>query len=413
MATTTDAIAKVRQEFPFLRRKVHGGLPLTYFDNAAMTPVPSIVQQRLASYYQSDTANIHRGLYYVSVEATRQYEDARKRVQKFINAKHCDEIIFMPGTTIALNLLAQAISAQFAATSNNDSEKTEIILTTMEHHSNIVPWQLQTNLCIKYLPMLANGELDLDALPQLISSKTKLISLVHASNSIGTINPLPEILQLCKAHGLITIVDAAQSVGHMPVDVQTLDCDYLVFSSHKIYAPTGVGVLYGKQDMLKQLPVVSGGGGSIKQVDLDKTSFLPPPAKFEAGTPNISGVLGLDSALEFLMNNDLPQLWQHEQDLLSYATAALQEIDGVRIIGTARQKVSILSFVIAGIHPHDIGTLLDFEGIAVRASHHCTHPTMKHFKVPATVRAAFSFFNTTAEVDLLVKAVSKAIHTFR
>ena len=405
-ATSTDAITKIRKEFPLLQRTVHDGLPLAYLDNAATTPVPNVVQQRLASYYSSYTSNIHRGLHYLSVEATRQYEDTRKRVQTFINAKHRDEIIFTHGTTMSLNMLAQAIGKKFA------NEETEIILTTMEHHSNIVPWQLQKNLRIKYLPMLANGELDLDALPKLISSKTKLISIVHASNSIGTINPLAEIIHICKEHGLITVVDAAQSVGHMQVDMQALDCDYFVFSGHKIYAPTGIGVLYGKREQLKHLPVVSGGGGAIMQVGLDSTSFLPPPAGFEAGTPNISGVLGLDSALQFLMGIDLPSLWQHEKSLLDYATDALQGIDGLRIIGTAKNKVSILSFVLDNIHPHDIGTLLDFEGIAVRASHHCTQPTMKHFKVPATVRASFAFFNTKEEIDLLAKAIDKTIKTF-
>lgn len=407
-ASSTDAITKIRQEFPLLQRTVHDGLPLAYLDNAATTPVPNIVQQRLISYYSSYTSNIHRGLHYLSVEATRQYEDTRKRVQMFINAAHQDEVIFTHGTTMSLNMLAQALSKQITNTDNTNTE-TEIILTTMEHHSNIVPWQLQKNLRIKYLPMLANGELDLDALPKLISNQTKLISIVHASNSIGTINPLTEIIRICKEHGLITVVDAAQSVGHMRVDVQALDCDYLVFSGHKIYAPTGIGVLYGKRERLKQLPVVSGGGGAIMQVNLDSTSFLPPPARFEAGTPNISGVLGLDSALQFLMKIDLPSLWQHEEYLLDYATTTLQNIKGVRIIGTATNKVSILSFVLDNIHPHDIGTLLDFEGIAVRASHHCTHPTMKHFKVPATVRASFAFFNTKEEIDLLAKAITKTI----
>lgn len=406
-ANSTDEITKIRKEFPLLQRTVHDELPLAYLDNAATTPVPNIVQQRIVSYYSSYTSNIHRGLHYLSVEATRQYEEARKRVQTFINAEYRDEVIFTSGTTMSLNLLAQASAKQFA------NEDNEIILTTMEHHSNIVPWQLQKNLRIKYLPMLANGELDLDALPKLISNKTKLISIVHASNSIGTINPLAEILRICKEYELITVVDAAQSIGHMPIDVQALDCDYLVFSGHKIYAPTGTGVLYGKREKLKQLPVVSGGGGAIMQVGSETTSFLPPPAKFEAGTPNISGVLGLDSALQFLMAIDLPKRWQHESALLDYATSALQSIKGLRIVGTARDKVSILSFVLDGIHPHDIGTLLDFEGVAVRASHHCTQPTMQHFKVPATVRASFAFFNTTAEIDLLAQALDKTIATFR
>ena len=401
-----DYIAKVRGEFTLLHRTVHDGKPLIYLDSAATTPVPLVVQQRLASYYSMQTSNIHRGVHHLSVELTKQFEEARKRVQKFINAKHVDEIVFTHGATMGINLLAQSICQQLP-------DDSEIMLTQMEHHSNIVPWQLQRRFTKKYLPMTASGDLDMSVFQSLLSSRTKFIGIVYASNSIGTVNDLSEILNVAKQRGITTLVDAAQAVVHMQIDVQKLDCDYLVFSGHKLFAPTGTGVLYGKRAQLHSLPAVIGGGGSIMRVTLEGTDFLSPPARFEAGTPNIAGVLGFDSALQFFMNLNRPRLWQHEQDLLAYATVVLREIKGLRIIGTAENKVSIISFVVDGIHPHDLGTVLDLEGVAVRAGHHCTQPTMQHFNVPATVRVSLAFYNTREEIDILVRAIHKAIKVFK
>ena len=401
-------LADIRREFPLLARTVRGK-PLAYLDNAATTLAPRAVQERVQSYFSSCTANIHRGVHYLSEEATRQFEAARSKVQKFINAADVAEIVFTSGTTQSINLTAQSLGKQFLQAGD------EVIITEMEHHSNIVPWQQVCAECscqLKYIPLTEQGELDLDKLPPLFTPRTKLLAVTYVSNSLGTVNPLPEIIAQAHQHDVRVLVDAAQAVSHLPIDVQQLDCDFLAFSGHKMFAPTGVGVLYGKKELLAALPPSNTGGGTIAKVTMAHTTFLPSPEKFEAGTPNIAGVLGLDTAIDFITAIDRQELQRREAELLHDAIHALQDIKGLRIIGTAEKRLGVISFVVDDIHPHDLGTLLDHEGIAIRTGHHCTQPVMRFFGIPATARASFAFYNTQQEVVRLAAAVRKAIRFF-
>ena len=398
----------IRSEFPLLSQSVHGK-PLIYLDNAATTPAPRVVQERVASYFSACTANIHRGVHYLSEEATRQFEATRRKVQQFINAADVGEIVFTSGTTMSINLAAQSLGKQFLQAGD------EVIITEMEHHSNIVPWQqvcAERGCKLKYIPLTASGELALDKLPQLFTTRTKLLAVVYVSNSLGTVNPLATIIAQAHAQGVRVLVDAAQAVSHLPIDVQQLDCDFLAFSSHKMFAPTGVGVLYGKKELLDMMPPPYTGGGMIAKVTMAESTFLPSPERFEAGTPNIAGVLGLDTAIDFLTALDRQELQRREHGLLCFALSALQEIKGLRIIGMAKERLGVISFVIDNVHPHDLGTLLDLEGIAIRTGHHCTQPVMTYFGVPATARASFAFYNTEQEVEQLAAAINKTIRFF-
>ena len=398
----------IRHEFPLLARTVHGK-PLIYLDNAATTLAPRVVRERVMSYFSSCTANIHRGVHYLSEEATRQFEATRRKVQQFINAADPAEVIFTSGTTQSINLAAQSLAQQFLQAGD------EIIITEMEHHSNIVPWQQVCALrgCkLKYIPLTEQGELDLSQLPQLFTPRTKLLAVVYVSNSLGTVNLLPQLIAQAHAHDVRVLVDAAQAVSHLAIDVQQLDCDFLAFSGHKMFAPTGVGVLYGKRALLDAMPPPYTGGGMIAKVTMQQSTFLPTPEKFEAGTPNIAGVLGLDTAIDFLTALDRPELQRIEDELVSSALAALRKIKGVHIIGSPATRIGVISFVVDNVHPHDLGTLLDHEGIAIRTGHHCTQPVMTYFNVPATARASFAFYNTQQEIERLAAAVHQAIRFF-
>ncbi len=404
----TTTLANIRREFPLLARTVRSK-PLAYLDNAATTLAPRAVQERVQSYFSSCTANIHRGVHYLSEEATRQFEATRRKVQKFINAADPAEIVFTSGTTQSINLVAHSFGQQFLQAGD------EVIITEMEHHSNIVPWQLvcAAHGCkLKYIPLTTSGALDLDELPQLCTPRTKLLAVVYVSNALGTLNPLPQIIAQAHRCNVRVLVDAAQAVSRLPIDVQQLDCDFLAFSGHKMFAPTGVGVLYGKKELLDVMPPPYTGGGMIAEVTLAKSTFLPSPERFEAGTPNIAGVLGLDTAIDFITSLDRQELQHQEDELLHSATAALQAIEGLRIVGTAEPRLGVVSFVVANVHPHDLGTLLDHEGIAIRTGHHCTQPLMRFFGIPATARASFTIYNTPQEVERLAAAVRKAIRFF-
>lgn len=403
-------VNELRAEFPILQRRIHDDRPLIYLDNAATTLTPKSVIRRLTSYHASGTANVHRGVHYLSHEATQQFEACRTKVQSLINARHSSEIVFTSGTTLALNILVQSLGQQLIGAGD------EIIISEMEHHSNIVPWQLlcrRLGCILKYIPLTPTGELALEKLPELWSPRTKVLAVVHVSNSLGTVNPLDDLIAEARRRQVMVVVDAAQSLGHLlAVDVQRLACDFLVFSGHKLFAPTGVGVLYGRKELLDQLSPSITGGGMVAKVTMQETTFLTGPEKFEAGTPNIAGVMGLDAAIDFCLALDR-QTWQdYEQSLLTYASEALQNIDGLRIIGTASAKVAIISFVVDDIHPHDLGTILDLAGVAVRTGHHCTQPVMRYFKIPATARASFSFYNTKQEIDTLVATIIKAKNLF-
>ncbi|MBD3638279.1 MAG: cysteine desulfurase [Crocinitomicaceae bacterium] len=401
-------IKEIRQQFPILQEKV-GDYPLVYFDNGASSQKPKIVIDRIKHYYDHENANIHRGVHHLSQISTDNYEIARKQVQLFIGAEHEHEIIFTSGTTEGINLVAQSFC-------KNLVKGDEIIITEMEHHSNIVPWQMKAEeygLVLKYIPLLANGELDWGKLDELLTSRTKILSFTHISNSLGTINPAKEIIAKAHANGTKVLLDAAQSLQHTPINVKDLDCDFMVFSGHKVFGPTGVGVLYGKEDMLNAMPPYKGGGDMIKSVTMERTEYNELPFKFEAGTPNIVGGIGLGTALKWLSSLDYEQVQKHEAELLDYATKQLLEIDGARIYGESENKCSILSFLIEGIHPYDIGTLLNQQGIAVRTGHHCTQPVMEFFGIPGTIRASFSLYNTKEEVDLFIAALKKATNMLK
>ena len=401
-------VEKIRQDFPILHQEVNGK-PLVYLDNAATSQKPMQVIETLDNYYQQDNANIHRGVHTLSERATADYEQARAKVRDFINASSEKEIVFVRGATEGINLIAQSYGR------TNLKADDEIIISEMEHHSNIVPWQLlceQTGAILKIIPINDDGELILEEYEKLLSPQTKIVSVVHISNALGTINPVQHIIDRAHEHNAIVIIDGAQATPHTAVDVQALNCDFYVFSGHKLFGPTGIGALYGKTALLEAMPPWQGGGDMIKMVSFEKTMYADLPYKFEAGTPHIAGVIGLGAAIDYVNSVGLDAIAAYEHDLLDYATAKASQVEGLRLIGTAAQKASILSFVIDSVHPHDIGTILDHEGIAIRTGHHCAMPVMTHFNVPATARASFAFYNTFTEVDILIQALEKARKVF-
>lgn len=396
-------IQKIRADFPILDEKINGK-DLVYFDNAATTQKPLPVLEALANYYGHYNANIHRGIHHLAEKATSAFEASRKTIQKFLNAKYTEEIIFTYGTTDGINLVAQTYGRQFLKAGD------EIIISTMEHHSNIVPWQMlcEQNGCIlKVIPINDNGELILDEYEKLLSEKTKFVSVVHVSNALGTINPVKYIIEKAHEVGAKVLIDGAQATSHLNIDVQDLDTDFYVFSAHKLYGPTGMGALYGKKEILEAMPPYRGGGEMIKEVTFEKTTYNELPYKFEAGTPNIADVIAVKTAIEYIEELGKENVAAYENELLAYATEQLSKIEGLKIIGQAKEKVSVISFIIDGIHPQDIGVILDQQGIAVRTGHHCTQPLMKRFGIPGTSRASFAVYNTKAEIDKLVAGIEK------
>jgi cysteine desulfurase/selenocysteine lyase len=398
-------IQKIREQFPILNQKVNGK-NLVYLDNAATNQKPKRVINALVNYYEGYNANIHRGIHTLAEKATKAFEETRHELQQFINAKHVEEIIFTRGVTESINLVASSYGRAFLNTGD------EIIITALEHHSNIVPWQLiaeEKGAVIKVISVKENGELDIESFQKLLSSKTKIVAVNHASNSLGTINPIKQIITLGHEVGAVVLIDGAQAAAHLEIDVQNLDCDFYCISSHKMYGPTGVGMLYGKKDILEKMPPYMGGGEMIKDVTFTKTTYNDLPYKFEAGTPNIGDVVALKEAIYFINELGKENIASYEMELLNYAVTQLSKIKGVKLIGTASEKVSVQSFVIEGIHPFDIGQMLDARGIAVRTGHHCTQPLMECFKIEGTVRASFSVYNTKEEVDQLVEGVDRIV----
>lgn len=404
----TYPIEKIRTDFPVLTQKIHNK-SLIYFDNAASCQKPNQVIDCISDFYAQDYANIHRGVHTLSQRATDKYEQARTKVKEFINAGSDKEIIFVRGATEAINLIAQTFGKANIGT--ND----EILITAMEHHSNIVPWQIlcqQTGAILKVAPINQSGELIYDEFVALINDKTKLVSVVQMSNALGTINPVKKIIAAAHAKNIPVLLDGAQAIPHISVDVQDLACDFYVFSGHKLYAPSGIGVLYGKQALLEAMPVYHGGGDMIRTVSFEKSTYATLPHKFEAGTPNIAGTIGLGAAIDYLTVLGMETIASYEHQLLTYATEKAKQISGLTIIGEAAEKGAILSFTLDKIHPHDIGTMLDSTGIAIRAGHHCAMPVMDFFGVPATARASFAMYNTQAEIDLLMEAIQELRHIF-
>jgi len=401
-------LAAIRQDFPILHQQINGH-PLVYLDNAASSQKPNQVIDAVANYYRQDNANVHRGVHRLSQRATDAYEGARDRVRGFVNAQSDKEIIFVRGATEAVNLVAQSfVRPQIQAGD-------EILISHMEHHANIVPWQMlceQTGAKLKVIPMTSVGELDLSTLDELLTSKTKIMAIGHVSNALGTINPIKEMIAQAHTKNIPVLVDGAQAVPHMIVDVQDLDCDFYVFSGHKMFAPTGIGALYGKQALLETMSPWQGGGDMILSVSFAHTEYNELPYKFEAGTPNISGAIGLGAAIDYMNNLGIANLAAHEHALLVAATEKVTALSGVRIIGTAAQKASVLSFMIDGVHPHDIGTIFDQQGVAIRTGHHCAQPVMQFFGIPATARASFAFYNTFDEIDALVGGIKKVQELF-
>lgn len=393
----------IRNLFPILHQEVNGH-PLIYFDNAATTQKPVAVLDAIQQYYEKDNSNIHRGAHTLADRATRQYEETRESVRKLLNARETAEIIFTRGTTESINLVAKTFGPKFIQKGD------EILISTLEHHSNIVPWQMlceQTGAILKVIPITDAGELVIDEFEKLLSSKTKLVSIVHASNALGTINPAKKIIEAAHAVGAKVLLDGAQSASHLEVDVQDLDCDFLAFSAHKLYGPTGLGVLYGKRELLEEMPPFLGGGEMIQEVTFEKTTYNSIPFKFEAGTPSIAEVIAFKSALDFIFTTGKKQILAHENDLLDYATGILGDIKGLIPVGTAPEKVAVFSFTIQGMHPFDVGQLLDAKGVAVRTGHHCTQPLMHRLGLEGTVRASFAVYNTRAEVEVFAQAVAK------
>lgn len=401
-------VQKIRQDFPILQSKIYNK-SLVYFDNAASTQKPKAVIQAIADCYEQSYSNVHRGVHYLSAKATELFEAARDTVQNFIHAKHREEIIFVRGTTEGINLVAQTYGRA------NIKAGDEIVISTMEHHSNIVPWQMlceQTGAVLKVAPINLKGEIILEEFYKLLSPKTKLVSVSYISNTLGTVNPVEKIIAAAHAKNIPVLIDAAQAVSHREIDVQKLDCDFMVFSSHKLYGPTGIGVLYGKKKYLDSMPPYQGGGEMISQVSFEKTTYHVIPHKFEAGTPDVSGAVGLAAAIKYIKNIGLEKIKNYEAELLKYITAEIVKYPEVRIIGTAQEKASIVSFLFGDIHPHDIGTILDQEGVAIRTGHHCTMPLMNFFKIPSTARASLAFYNTPEEIDIFIKALKKVKQVF-
>jgi len=401
-------VGRIRADFPLLRQQIHGK-PLVYLDNAATSQKPQAVIETLTRYYAEENSNVHRGVHRLSERATEAHEAARATVRRFLNAADTREIIFVRGATEGINLVAQSYGR--ASITAGD----EIIISWMEHHSNIVPWQIlceEKGAVLRVIPINEDGEVLLDEYERLLNPRTKFVALVHVSNALGTINPVKQMIEMAHRQRVPVLLDGAQAVAHLPVDVQELDCDFYVFSGHKVLGPTGIGILYGKADFLEGMPPYQGGGDMILSVTFEKTRYNTLPYKFEAGTPHIAGVVGLGAALDYLRGIGLDRIAAYEQALLAYGTDVLSAIPGLRLIGTAKEKAGVLSFVVEGIHAHDIGTILDQEGIAIRAGHHCAMPLMQRFGVPATARASLAFYNTRGELDALGQAIGKAIELF-
>ncbi|RZO95176.1 MAG: cysteine desulfurase [Gammaproteobacteria bacterium] len=398
------SLDNIREEFPILHQKINGE-DLVYLDNAASTQKPKAVINAIKDYYENDHSNVHRGVHTLSVRATEAYENAREKVSQFVNSPNKNQIIFTKGTTESINLIAGSLT-------NLIEKNDEILITAMEHHSNIVPWQelcKRTGAILKIIPINDNGEILIDKYTEMVTNKTKLVSVVHLSNTLGTINPIEEIIDSAKLNNAITVIDGAQSAGHLLVDVQELDCDFYLFSGHKVFGPTGIGVLYGKENILNQIDPYQFGGEMILKVTFDETTYNGLPHKFEAGTPNIAGAVGIGASIDFINSLDREVCHQYEMSLHDYALEKLEQFDDIRIIGKSSKKSAIISFVIDGIHPHDIGTIINQKGIAVRTGHHCTMPLMDFYGIPGTVRASFSIYNNHAEVDKLIDAIKLAI----
>jgi cysteine desulfurase / selenocysteine lyase len=414
MSTLTDAVStgfevgKIREEFPVLKQKIHG-LPLVYLDSAATAQKPFAVIDAIRRFHEVDCANIHRGVHELSQRSTAAYEETRTKTRRFLNARYRNELIFVRGTTEGVNLVASSWGRK------NVNKGDEVVISAMEHHSNIVPWQMlceEKEARLRVIPMNERGELLLEEYEKLLGPRTRIVAVAHVSNSLGTVNPVKEIIEMAHRQGALALVDGAQSVPHMKVDVQALDADFYAFSGHKVFGPTGIGVLYGKSKLLNAMPPYQGGGDMIRTVTFEKTTYNDLPYKFEAGTPNIAGGIGLGAALDYVTRIGQDRIAQYEHELLVYGTEALARIPGLRMIGTAREKAAVLSFVIEGIHPHDIGTVLDRQGIAVRTGHHCAQPVMDFFHVPATTRASLAFYNTPAEIDALAAGLVKVKEIF-
>ncbi|HUO84748.1 MAG TPA: cysteine desulfurase [Thermoanaerobaculia bacterium] len=406
-APALDA-ARIRADFPILRQRIHGH-PLAYLDNAATTQKPRAVLDALQHFYETSNSNVHRGVHLLSQRATEAYEGARERVRRFINAAEDREVIFVRGCTEGINLVANTFGRMRVG------EGDEVLISAIEHHSNIVPWQMlcrQAGATLRVIPINDQGELLLDEYQKLLTPRTRLVAVVHLSNSLGTVNPVRRMIELAHERGIPVVVDGAQAVPHTNVDVQALDCDFYAFSGHKMYGPTGIGVLYGKREHLEAMPPWQGGGDMIASVTFEKTVYNEIPFKFEAGTPNVADAVALGTAIDYLAATGMDAIAAHENGLLAYATEQVRAIDRVRLIGTAKEKAAVLSFIIEGIHPHDIGTIVDQEGVAIRTGHHCTQPVMQRFGVPATARASFAMYNTREDIDRLVAALHKAIEVF-
>ena len=402
-------IERVRQNFPILGEKIYGK-PLVYLDSAATSQKPQVVIDAMSRFLLKENANAHRGVHYLAERATEAYEGARAKAQRFLNAEHVDEIVFVRGTTEAINLVAQTYGMKHVG------EGDEVLITAMEHHSNIVPWQMlceQTGARLRVAPINDDGELLLDEFEQLIGPQTRLVAVTHVSNVLGTINPIRRIVELAHVRGARVLIDGAQAVPHLKVDVQALGCDFYVFSGHKMYGPTGIGVLYGRSELLEEMPPYQGGGDMILSVSFEKTVYNKPPYKFEAGTPNMAGAVGLGAAIDFLTGLGHEALTAHEEDVLAYGTRMLSAVPGLRLIGTAHAKASALSFVLDGVHPHDIGTILDREGVAIRVGHHCAQPLMSRLGVPATARASLGCYSTQQDIDALVAGLGQVRELFQ
>ena len=408
VSTLREDVDRIRKDFPALHQEVHGH-PLVYLDNAATTQKPQVVIDALSAYYSADNANVHRGVHLLSERATEAYEGARARIQRFINAGHSREIVFVRGTTEGINLVAQTFGRRTVGAGD------EIVITALEHHSNIVPWQMlceERGAVLRVVPIDDAGAVDADAYERLLNERTRLVAIAHVSNALGTVLPVRRMIAQAHERGAVVLIDGAQAVSHLAVDVRELDCDFYTFSGHKAFGPTGIGVLYGKTERLEHMPPWQGGGDMIKTVSFEKTTYNDLPYKFEAGTPDIAGAIGLGVALDYLDGVGLDRVAAYEHELLVHATRVLSVLPGVKLLGTAREKAAVVSFLVDGVHPHDVGTILDQEGVAVRTGHHCAMPVMTRFGVPATTRASFALYNTHEEIDALVAALAKVREVF-
>ncbi len=401
-------VAEIRRDFPILSQTVNGH-PLVYLDNAATSQKPQVVIDALMDYYTTENSNVHRGVHTLSQQATEDYEGSRSKIRRLLNAEKDEEIIFVRGTTEGINLVAQTFGRQ------RIGEGDEVVISSLEHHSNIVPWQIicqERGASLKVVPINDAGELLMEEYEALLTPRTKLVSMLHISNALGTINPVKQVIELAHSRGIPVLLDGAQAAPHMPVDVRDLDCDFYAFSGHKLYGPTGIGILYGKAGLLNEMPPFQAGGDMIKSVTFEKTLYNDLPYKFEAGTPNIAGAIGLGAAVDYVTSIGLDRIFAYEHELTEYGTGCLSGIEGLRLVGTAPEKAAILSFVMKQAHPHDIGTILDSQGIAIRTGHHCTQPLMDRFGIPATARASMSFYNTKEELDALAKGIDRVIEVF-